>query len=118
MKPNAAFASRVQRELAQHLSGATLASEVQSLRKRADALATKAEESGDSRTALMAIRELTRLLELQGRMMLEAREARASDVSSHPVWMTVSGLIMLAICPECRPKVLSVIRDRLGIQGT
>ena len=50
-------------------------------------------------------------------MLLEASQGRASDVSSHPVWMTLAGLIMQAIsgCPSCKLKVLAVIRDKLGV---
>ncbi len=100
------------------LSGAGLAQEVGKLRVRADKLATTAEAAGDARTALLAIRELTRLLELQGRMILEASQGRASDVSTHPVWYALAGTIMHAIgpCERCRPLVERAIRERLGEQ--
>lgn len=99
------------------LAGQGLAQEVQHLRARADKLCSSAESSGDARTALLAIRELTRLLELQGRMILDASAGRASDVSTHPVWMTLAGLIMGCVgpCERCKPLVLSVIRERLGV---
>jgi len=104
------------------LSGASLAQEVHRLRARAEQISQEAlgdaEGKGkDPRVGLLAIRELTRLVELQGRMMLEASQGRASDVSAHPVWMTLSGLIMGAIggCPTCRPKVSQVIKEKLGI---
>ena len=122
-KPNSpGFAAKVHAGIAQMLSGASLAQEVHRLRARADQISQEAlgdaEGKGkDPRVGLLAIRELTRLVELQGRMMLEASQGRASDVSAHPVWMTLSGLIMGAIgtCPSCRPKVSQVIRERLGV---
>ena len=100
------------------LAGAHLAQEVGNLRARADRICAQAETTNDPRTALLAIRELTRLLELQGRMILDASQGRASDISSHPVWMTLAGLIMGAIgpCERCKPLVLQVIRERLGVQ--
>lgn len=104
------------------LSGSSLAQEVNRLRARAERICADAEgdhegKGKDPRVGLLAIRELTRLVELQGRMMLEASAGRASDVSAHPVWMTLSGLIMGAIgpCVSCRAKVASVIRERLGV---
>jgi hypothetical protein len=122
-KPNSpGFAAQVHAGIAQMLSGASLAQEVSRLRERAEQIARDAEgdaegKGKDPRVGLLAIRELTRLVELQGRMMLEASQGRASDVSAHPVWMTLSGLIMQAIgpCDSCRAKVSAVIRDRLGI---
>ena len=121
--PSASFAQKAQGSIALMLSGASLAQEVARLRARADKICSSAEAQGedgaikDPRTALLAIRELTRLLELQGRMLLEASQGRASDVSSHPVWLTLSGLIMQAIsgCPSCKAKVTLVIRERLGV---
>lgn len=111
------FAAQVHAGIAQVLAGHGLAQEVGKLRARADALASTAEANGDARTALLAIRELTRLLELQGRMILDASAGRASDVSSHPVWMTLAGLIMGCVgpCERCKPLVLQAIRERLGV---
>lgn len=117
------FAQKVHAGIAQMLSGASLAQEVQRLRARTDRICAQAESAGedgtlkDPRTALLAIRELTRLLELQGRMILEASQGRASDVSAHPVWMSLAGLIMGAIgpCERCKPLVSQVIREKLGV---
>ena len=107
----------VHRKVNAILSGAALISEIATLRRRADALCTQAEASKDARTALLAIRELTRLLELQGRLALEAQAGRASDVSSHPVWMSLSSDIMSALAPypEAAMAVAQRIRSRLGV---
>lgn len=108
---------RVHAGLDRLMAGAGLAQEVGKLRTRAERLCAQAETTGDARTALLAIRELTRLLELQGRMVLEASAGRASDVSSHPVWAQVSGLIMHVVsgCERCKPLVAQAIKERLGI---
>jgi hypothetical protein len=113
------FANAVHSGLDRLMAGAGLAQEVAKLRSRADKLASEAEASGDGRLALLAIRELTRLLELQGRMMLEASAGRASDVASHPVWAELSGLLMHAVqpCDRCRALVTQAIRERLGDAG-
>lgn len=111
------LAQEVHQGLDRLMAGAGLAQEVGKLRQRAERLCAQAETTGDARTALLAIRELTRLLELQGRMVLEASAGRASDVSSHPVWAQLSGLIMhqIAPCPRCKPLVTAAIRERLGV---
>lgn len=112
------FAQAVHAGLDKLMAGAGLAQEVQRLRSRADKIAAQAEALGDGRMALLAIRELTRLLELQGRMMLEASAGRASDVASHPVWAELSGLLMACVqpCDRCKPLVQQAIRKRLGEQ--
>ena len=113
------FANEVHAGLDKLLAGAGLAQEVSKLRARADKLASAAEASGDARTALLAIRELTRLLELQGRMVLESAQGRASDVASHPVWAELAGDIMQAVqgCDGCAARVSARIRMRLGEGG-
>ena len=118
-RPTGDFAGRVHAGISAMLSGATLVSEVAALRRRANSLCVQAEASGDARTALLAIRELTRLLELQGRLALDAASGRAQDVSSHPVWLGLAGLIMSEIepCARCKPLVSEAIRARLGLAG-
>ena len=100
------------------LSGTALINEITTLRRSADRLRASAETSNDPRTALMAIRELTRLLELQGRLAIEAQQGRASDVASHPVWLSLASDIMqsLAPYPEAALAVSARIRERLGVQ--
>jgi hypothetical protein len=90
--------------------------EIAALRSRANKLCIQAETSGDARVALLAIRELTRLLELQGRMTLEASQGRASDISAHPIWHQVSADVLNAIapCAECTSRVHSAVAARLG----
>jgi hypothetical protein len=102
------------------LSGGQLISEITGLRQRADRLCAQAEVTNDPRTALLAIRELTRLLELQGRLAIEAQQGRASDVSSHPVWLSLASDIMHALAPwpDAARAVAGKMRERLGIVVT
>lgn len=104
--------------LAAQGAASDVVTEVKALRSRADKLCIQAELTQDARTALLAIRELTRLLELQGRLTLDASSGRASDVASHPVWHQVSTDLLNAIagCPTCTQAVHRVIADRLGVE--
>lgn len=99
------------------LSGSAMIGEITRLRQRADSFMAQAEASSDYRTSLLAIRELTRLLELQGRLAIEAQQGRASDVSSHPVWLSLASDIMssLAPWPDAARAVAQCMRARLGI---
>ncbi len=101
------------------LAGSALVQEVQRLKQRADALGAQAEASGDARTALLAIRELTRLIELQGRMTLEASAGRASDIANHPIWHEVASGLMgeLMHYPEACQAVHAWLCRRLGVQA-
>lgn len=114
----AAVQTRVSTALAVQGAASDVVGEVQALRKRADKLCIQAEVSNDPRVALLAIRELTRLLELQGRLTLEASSGRASDVAAHPVWHQVSTDILNAIagCQACTRGVHAVIARRLGVE--
>jgi hypothetical protein len=93
---------------------------VRALKAKADALGLQAETTQDIRTALLAVREMTRLVELQARLALEATAGRASDVSEHPVWHELSACIMQAIqpCAECTHRVRSVVLEKLGVVDT
>lgn len=93
-----------------------IANEVDRLRAEAERLGAAAKEKGDLRTALVAIRELTRLSELQSRLTLEAREARAEDISNHPVMHEFIALILSALndCATCKARMLSICADKLG----
>jgi hypothetical protein len=61
-----------------------LLSQLKQLNAKARELAAKAESAGDYRTALMAVRELTRLLELTGRITGELDErAHHNELHGH-----------------------------------
>lgn len=99
--------------------GASLIGEIIAIRDRAAELGRQAEENGDLRTALMAVRELTRNTELVARLSLEAQAGTAHDITAHPVWHEVAAEIMsvLARHPEARREVMEMIREKLGVGG-
>lgn len=112
----AAALNAVQAGLRGHFEGRALLDEVRTLRQRADLLGAQAESAGDVKTALLAIRELTRLVELQGRLTLEASAGRAADIVAHPVYHEIVACILQAldVYPEARRAVEAALRDRLG----
>lgn len=109
--------ARTHRALDSLLAGTSIAGEIRALKARADRLGASAEASGDAKTALAAVRELTRLVELQARLALEAAQGRTSDVSSHPVFHEVMSVVSqaLAIHPEAARDVVLALRQRLSI---
>ena len=115
--PSSAMLERTQHAVANMMAGGEIVAEIRALKKRADSLGASAEASGDVRTALLAIRELTRLVELQGRLTLEAQQGRASDVANHPVFHEVTACIMQALeaYPDARRSVNDAIARRLGL---
>ncbi len=118
-------ASQAVRVAAHRFVGAALAAsdtveDIRALRSRADVLCKQAEASGDGRTALLAISALTKLLELQGRLTLEAQQGRASDISAHPVWQRLNSELasVLAKYPEAEEEWSAVLRRILYPGGT
>ena len=60
---------------------------------------------------------MTRIIELQARLALEAANGRAADVSSHPIFHEVMAIVVgsLAKYPDAAREVVSAIRERLGL---
>jgi hypothetical protein len=115
--PNSHTLAATQQAVGMLVQGQDLMSEIRALKRKADALGAQAESSHDVRTALLAIRELTRLIELQGRLTLEVNAGRASDVANHPVFHELSALIYTALdpYPEARKAVIAAISARLNL---
>ena len=115
--PNSHEIRKTQGSIAALLGGSQVQSDIKGLRARAESLGLQAEATGDVRTALLAVRELTRLVELQSRLTIEAAAGRASDVANHPVWHEVNALILdaLAPYPEARHAVIDAVSRRLGL---
>lgn len=109
--------ARTHRALDVLLSGTSIASELRSIKARADRLAATAESSGDPDVAIKALREMTRIIELQARLALEAQAGRASDVSTHPIFLEVMSIIVQALqaYPEAASAVIATVKARLGI---
>lgn len=109
--------AQTHRALDSLLSGTSIVQELRSIKARADRLASAAESSGDPDVAIKALREMTRIIELQARLALEASQGRSADVSSHPVFHEAIGVIVQALSahPLAGQAVVSALRDRLGI---
>ena len=92
-----------------------IAADVNALREKALSLGAKAEASKDYRTALMAVRELTRLVELLHRVKLDdSRDAR--DVAMHPAWQRLRHALLTALgpFPEAQGAVIIAIQNELN----
>lgn len=104
------------------LKGAGIAQELSRLKERTERIASQLELAGESgvisdpRTALLAIKELRSIIELQARLALEAAQGRAQDLASNPIWHAVMGDLMLALAdyPDAQQAVLLRLRLRLG----
>lgn len=102
----------IQAEQASYTAG--IAADVGALRVKCLELGLKAEQSKDYRTALMAVRELTRLVELLHRVQVDDRRD-AQDVASHPAWQRLQQALLGALgpFPEARGAVLIAIQNAL-----
>lgn len=92
-----------------------IAADVGALRTKALELGAKAEESKDYRTALMAVRELTRLVELLHRVTVDDRRD-ARDVALHPAWQRLQHALLTALgpYPEAQGAVIIAIQNELN----
>lgn len=97
-------------------AGVATRTELDTLFSEAKRLGEAAEEKGELRTALQAVREMTRLYELQARLVLAAR-ADARDVARHPVYQELQADLLAVTrgCVACSSGIARKMRQRLGI---
>ena len=81
------------------VAGETLLAKVAGLEVEAHRLKDQAEEGGDIRTALVAVRELCRIVELQGRLLGELREQQVVNVLINPEWIAIRAELVAALAP-------------------
>ena len=95
-----------------------LLSQVRSLQARALAILAKAEEAGDLRTALGAIREARGNLELLARLLGELDDTPTVNVLVSPQWLGVRAAILGALEPHpaARVAVAAALEDA-GARG-
>lgn len=110
----AALAEATETRLSQ--AGAASRSELDALFAEAKRLGEAAEEKGELRTALQAVREMTRLYELQARLVLAAR-SDARDVARHPAYLELQADLLAVTrgCEACSRAIAAKMRQRLGI---
>jgi hypothetical protein len=93
-----------------------LLDQVKGLQCRAIAILDKAEEGGELRTALSAIREARGNLELLAKLLGELDERPVLNLNISPEWLELRAVIVGALEPH--PEALSAVVDALeGAEG-
>ena len=92
----------------------TLLDQVKGLQARAYALLDKAEEAGELRTALSAIREARGNLELLAKLLGELDERPVVNLNVSPEWLELRAVIVTALEPH--PEALGAVVGAL--EGT
>lgn len=77
----------------------TLLEQVRSLQSRALSILDRADEAGDLRTALSAIREARSNLELLAKLLGELQQEGTINVYSTPEWLTLRAVVIQALRP-------------------
>lgn len=77
----------------------TLLEQVRSLQTRALSILDRADESGDLKTALAAIREARSNLELLGKLAGELQQEGTVNVTVSPEWLTLRAVVIAALSP-------------------
>ena len=87
--------------------GETLLEKVRALEAQARNIAARANKAGDLRTALTAVRDLTRLVELQARLAGDLIDAPTVSVTLGADWTDMRATILSALAgyPEARVAV-------------
>jgi hypothetical protein len=102
--------------------GDTLLKQVRELHQRAQGITSKAEQSGDLKTALQGIREVRGCLELLGRVMGELSAVQTAvqvnigspSITSCPEWSTV--IRVLDKHPEIRQEMVEALQNIRAIK--
>lgn len=77
----------------------TLLEQVKSLQTRALSILDRADEAGDLKTALAAIREARSNLELLGKLAGELQQEGTINVTVSPEWLTLRAVVIAALTP-------------------
>ena len=80
-------------------SADTLLEQVKTLQTRAISILDRADESGDLRTALSAIREARSNLELLGKLAGELQQEGTVNITVSPEWLTLRAVVIAALTP-------------------
>jgi transposase-like protein len=103
----------VQEKVAQETGQAdSLLSQLKELMARTERIFVKAEESGDLRTALAAVKEGRGNLELLGRLIGELQDGVTVNLYDHPVWIDLRAIILTALEPY--PEAKGALVDALS----
>jgi transposase-like protein len=86
---------------------------VRVLEQKAEMLLASAEQAGDVRTALLAIREARGCLELLAKLLGELDERPQVNLLVNPEWLRVRDLLLDALAPY--PEARAAVAGRLGM---
>lgn len=98
----------------QEAQGARLLAELEELKRETRRLMSLAEQANKIQTALVAVRELTRLLELSARLDGNLKERRELNVTIDSAeWLAIRGSILNALekFPDARLAVSEVLKN-------
>ena len=86
--------------------------QIESLRSNAERIAKKAEDKGDYRAALLAVRELTRIVELLAKLQGDLKE-QSVNVVVNAQWLELRATILSALedYPQARLKLVEALSD-------
>lgn len=89
----------------------TLLDKVRALESEARRIGQRAHAAGDLKTALAAIRELTRIAELQAKLIGELSDAPTVNVTLASDWVAIRSKLLLALAPfpDARLAVVSAL---------
>ncbi|MHC9540426.1 MAG: hypothetical protein AB9903_12990 [Vulcanimicrobiota bacterium] len=93
----------------------SLLTQLKELMTRTERIFTKAEEAGDLRAALQAIREGRGNIELLGKLIGELQDGVTINLYNHPVWIDLRAVILTALAPypEAKEALVNALA-RLG----
>ena len=93
-----------------------LLAQVEALRDQALGLLDRAQNAGDLRAAISAIREARSCVELLAKMVGELKDGQTVNVLVTPEWTTARSLIVTALAPfpEARVAVSSALKGLTG----
>ena len=98
-------------DVAEALRADELLAEATALQTNAWQLLLAAEGQADTRTALMAVREIRGCLELLARLLGELREQPVVTLVTAPEWFAVRGTMLTALAPY--PEARTAVAGRL-----
>lgn len=89
----------------------TLLDKIRALESEARRIGQRAHAAGDLKTALAAIRELTRIAELQAKLIGELSDAPTVNVTLATDWIAIRSNLLLALAPfpDARLAVVSAL---------
>ena len=98
-------------EAQRHVRADTLMARLEHYTQSAHGIRAKAEKSGDLRTALAAIRELVRIVELQERLIGEIKDTATVNVLVAPEWLELRSAILSVLQPF--PEIRTLVAGEL-----